>query len=134
MVKKIVLDTNVIISAFGWKGSPHKIFQGCVEGNFQLYLSPPLLLEISKVLYYKKLNFEQNDVDEFMSIIIEAANFIDPNLTINLVADDPSDNRIIECALAAECDYIITGDKHLLKINNFYDISIISPEKFLKLI
>tara|TARA_Y100000031_G_scaffold112372_1_gene124079 strand:+ start:291 stop:602 length:312 start_codon:yes stop_codon:yes gene_type:complete len=83
VVKKIVLDTNVIISAFGWKGSPHKIFQGCVEGNFQLYLSPPILLEISKVLSYKKLTFEQNEIDEFMSIIIETANFIDPNLTIN---------------------------------------------------
>lgn len=69
-----------------------------------------------------------------MSIIIEISMIIDPKLTINLVTDDPSDNRILECVLAAECDYIITGDKHLLKIKHFYGVSIVTPDGFLKMI
>ena len=134
MVKKIVLDTNVIVSAFGWKGSSHRIFQSCIDGDFQLFLSPPLLLEISKVLSYKKLNFNQEEIDEFMSIILETAEFIEPELTLDLVSDDPSDNRILECALVAGCEYIITGDRHLLKIKKINNIKIVSPDRFLKLI
>lgn len=134
MVTKIVLDTNIIISAFGWKGSPHKIFHLCNTGDFQLYLSPPLLSEISKVLTYKKFHFTHAEIDVFMSIILETASLVDPQFTVNYILDDPSDNRVLECALAAKCDYIITGDKHLLRIKNLDNIKIVSPVTFLKLV
>lgn len=134
MGTKIVLDTNVIVSAFGWKGSPHEIFQKCIKGHFQLYLSSPLLSEIKRVLSYHKFHFNQDEIDEFLSIIIEAAEIVEPEIIINLIPHDPSDNRVLECAITADCEYIISGDKHLLKIKEFETIKILSPDQFKKIL
>ena len=68
MVTKIVLDTNIIISALGWKGIPHKIFQKCIDGEFQICLSPAILAELEKVLSYKKLKFNQEEREEILSM------------------------------------------------------------------
>ncbi len=134
MGKKIVLDTNVMISAFGWQGAPHEIFKRCIIGHLNLFLSPPLLSEIKSVLAYPKFNFNPDETDEFFSIVIETAEIVEPEVTINLIPQDPSDNRVLECAVAADCEAIITGDKHLLKIKAFGDIKILSPDNFLKLL
>ena len=111
-------------------GTPHEIFQKCIEGHFELYLSPPLLSEIRKVLTYHKFDFSRDEIDEFLSILIEAANIVEPETAVNLISPDPSDNRVLECAIAANCEYIISGDKHLLKIRDFENIEILSPEEF----
>jgi uncharacterized protein len=133
MGTKIVLDTNVIVSAFGWKGSPHEIFQKCMRGHFQLYLSSPLLSEIKRVLSYHKFHFNQDEIDEFLSIIIEVAEIVEPEIIINFIPHDPSDNRVLECAITADCEYIISGDKHLLEIEEFESIKILSPDQFKKI-
>jgi len=134
MGKKIVLDTNVIISAFGWQGAPHEIFKKCISGHFNLFLSPPLLSEITRVLAYPKFNFNQDEIDEFLSIIIETAEIVEPELLINLISQDASDNRVLECAITADCEFIISGDNHLLEIKEFSNIRILSPDEFLKLL
>jgi len=133
MGTKIVLDTNVIVSAFGWKGVPHEIFQKCIESHFQLFISPPLLSEIKRVLSYHKFHFNQDEIDEFLSIIIEVAEIVEPEIIINLILHDPSDNRVLECAITADCEYIISGDRHLLKIKEFETIKILSPDQFKKI-
>jgi len=132
MGKRIVLDTNVIISAFGWKGIPHQIIRKCIEGHFELYLSPELISEIKRVLAYPKFNFTRDETDEFLSILLEAANIVEPGIAINSVSPDPSDNRLLECAITADCEYIISGDKHLLELKEFENIKILSPEEFRK--
>ena len=133
MGTKIVLDTNVIVSAFGWKGVPHEIFQKCIESHFQLFISPPLLSEIKRVLSYHKFHFNQDEIDEFLSIIIEVAEIVEPEIIINLILHDPSDNRVLECAITADCEYIISGDRHLLIIKEFETIKILSPDQFKKI-
>jgi len=67
--KKIVLDTNVIVSAFGWRGAPHKIFKQCISGQLTFFFSPPLLSEIKLVLAYPKFNFNQDEIDEFLKLL-----------------------------------------------------------------
>jgi putative PIN family toxin of toxin-antitoxin system len=134
MGKKIVLDTNVIISAFGWQGAPHEIFKKCISGHLNLILSPPLLSELKRVLAYPKFNFNQDEIDEFLAIIIETVEIVEPELTINLIPQDSSDNRVLECAVTADCEFIISGDKHLLEIKEFGDIKILAPDNFLKLL
>ena len=85
------------------------------------------------MLSYKKFNFSPSEIEEFLSIIFETAVLVDPAFSLDIIQSDPSDNRIIECAIAAACDYIVTGDKHLLDIRTFKGISIITPENFIKL-
>ena len=132
MGTKIVLDTNVVVSAFGWTGAPNHIFQKCIEGHFELYLSLPLIDEIRRVISYPKFDFTRDEIDEFISIVIETAEIVEPKFTLNFITQDPSDNRVLECAATADCEYIITGDKHLLEIKEFEDIKILSPDEFIK--
>lgn len=134
MGKKIVLDTNVIVSAFGWRGAPHEIFKQCISGQLTFFLSPPLLSEIKRVLAYPKFNFNQDEIDEFISIVIETAEIVESRIVIDFISKDPSDNRLLECAVTADCNYIISGDKHLLELKEFGDIRILSPDEFLKLL
>jgi putative PIN family toxin of toxin-antitoxin system len=131
---KIVLDTNVFVSAFGWKGSPHRILLKCIDKTCLLYISPALVYELIKVLSYKKFNFSPSEIEEFLSIIFETAILVEPAFSLDVIHNDPSDNRILECAVAATCDYIVTGDRHLLEIRTFKGISIITPENFIKFI
>jgi len=116
---KIVLDTNVVVSALGWKGSPHRILLKCIDKTYLLFISPALVSELIRVLSYKN--------------IFETAVLVEPAFSLDIIQSDPSDNRILECAAAAACDYIVTGDKHLLDIRTFKGISIITPEDFIKL-
>jgi len=132
MVTKIVLDTNVLISAFGWKGSPFRVMQKCVEGVCRLYVSTAILQEMKKVLCYEKFNFSRSEIDGFISLVSETATFVEPGIVLDIIQNDPSDNRILECAVAANCDYIVSGDRHLLEIRQFENIRIVSPDNFLK--
>ena len=134
MGKKIVLDTNVIVSAFGWKGAPHEIFQKCIEGACLLHISPPLLNELRRVLNYPKFNFNQIEINEFIAIVIEVAEIVESEITIDLIPNDPSDNQVLECALAGDCEYIISGDNHLLEVREFGNIKVLSPDNFLILL
>jgi putative PIN family toxin of toxin-antitoxin system len=128
---KIVLDTNVIVSAFGWQGSPHHILLRCIAGDFRLHISPSLLQEATRVLAYPKLGFSQSQTDEFLSLVVELATIVEPDFTLDIIAAGPSDNRILECAAAAGCRYIVTGDRHLLKLATCQDIQILAPDVFL---
>ena len=134
MGTKIVLDTNVVVSAFGWTGAPNYIFRRCIEGHLDLYLSLPLINEIRRVLTYPKFHFTEDEIDESISIIIETAEIVEPKIVIDVVSQDPCDNRILECAITADCQYIISGDKHLLEIKEFEGIKILSPNEFIKIL
>jgi len=132
VVPKIVLDTNVLVAAFGWKGPPHEIFLKCIDGSLQLFISPALMLELNKVLGYGKFKFNEHELKEFLSLVIETANIVDPQTTLNIIKADPPDNRVLECALAAGASCIVTGDKHLLSLIKIEKIKILSPGAFIK--
>jgi uncharacterized protein len=130
---RIVLDTNVLVSALGWKGSPHVVFRRCVDGLYQLFISPVLIREAARVLSYPKLGITEFDRDEFLALVAEMAIIIEPEFTLDLVSADPSDNRILECALAGNCQYVVTGDKHLLELSSVAGIQVVTPDAFLAL-
>jgi putative PIN family toxin of toxin-antitoxin system len=130
MGAKIVLDTNVFVSAFGWRGAPNKIFQECTEGRHRLFTSPSILEELNRVLHYKKFNFSSEDIEAFLSIVLETASLVLPEVSLDIIVEDPSDNRILECAISARAEIIVSGDKHLLDLKIFQGVKIIKPEQF----
>ena len=134
MGTKVVLDTNVLVAALGWKGPPHKIFLHCIDGLLNLHTSPALISELEKVLSYNKFDFSNDEIKEFVSLVIETAHIVAPAITLSVVTVDPSDNRVLECARAASAGYIISGDKHLLNLHEFEEIKILTPDSFLKLL
>lgn len=133
MVKKrVVLDTNVLVSAFGWEGIPHKIFESAVEGELELIVSYDQLSELRRVLEYPKFGFTENQRQRFIMIVLEVATIAEPMEKIDIVKDDPDDNIILECAVAGNAHYIVTGDRHLLGLKEFRGIRILNPREFIE--
>jgi len=129
---KIVLDTNVFISALFWRGTPYQIFKRILEGAFLNFTSPQILEELKRRLL-DKFKLPPEKVKEFLEIIVFNSQIVSPKKKLNIVKKDPSDNKIIECALEAKASFIISGDEHLLEIKESQGIKIISPKEFLLL-
>lgn len=129
---KIVLDTNVYISALLFSGIPDEILEMAREKEIEIYASPIILLEIGQVLQ-KKFSFPRKTILNILKEIKRIAKIIQPKEKIDFIKADPADNRILECALAAKADYIVSGDKkHLRKLEKFQNIPIVLPVEFIK--
>lgn len=130
---KAVLDTNILVSSVFWMGNPHRIVELAIEGKIRACTSPEILAELEKVL--KRDFLEDHDfIDSQIALILEYAEVVMPVRRIQAVKDDPEDDKILECAVAAGAEYIVTGDPHLLDLGNFEGTKIVKPADFLKLI
>lgn len=134
--KKVVLDTNVLISSLlKPKSKAREIYRLALRREIELYTSAYLINELSRVLEYPKFGFEKLQKEVFTKNLRRVATIlVNSGLRIDLIKEDPPDNRFLECAAEAKVDYLISGDnKHLLPLKNFQGIRIISPSEFLKL-
>jgi len=127
---KVVLDTNVFISALFWKGAPYQIFKRILEGAILNFVSPQILAEIKERLL-DKFKLPPEKVKEFLEIIVFNSQLVYPKKKLNIVKKDPKDNKILECALEAKASFVISGDGHLLEIKKYKGIKIVSPKEFL---
>ena len=136
---KVVLDTNVIVSSFlSPTGTPAKIIDAWQKQKFDLLISENILKEYQKALNYKHIQtiskMAINDVEEIISDFRQFSQLVTPKEPINVIKRDPSDNKFLECAQEGNAHYIISGDIHLLEIENFEGIQILTPKAFLTLL
>src|SRR3989338_1345983 len=131
---RIVLDTNIIISAFGWSGNEYNILQKVMNKELLLVLSPEILDEYKRILLLHRLEFQEDEVEEFISALLEVAELIYPiyNKQSSIAIRDKDDIKFIICAIESKADYIITGDNDLLVIDKYNSIQIISSKNFLE--
>lgn len=130
---KVVLDTNVYISAILFGGNCEEILKLSSLGSFEIITSKAILEEIKSILQ-KKFGWSKTQASETISYIREIATEVEPDVSLLVVRDDPSDNKILECAVTANADYIVTGDKnHLLPLKQYKAVKILSPSEFLRL-
>lgn len=125
--KRIVVDTNVLISAFGWSGKPQILFQQIVDGKYELILSEKQFLEIERVLSYPKFHFSSDEKQRFLDILGNIAYLVETHNDLSVIKEDPSDNMLLEAAVENGVGFIITGDNHLLKLKEFREIKIVTP-------
>jgi len=116
---KATLDTNILISALGWKGNPKQVFEKIVNREVELIISEVQFNELSEVLDYPKFQFTEERKDRFKALILEVATFVKPVEKIDVIKDDPDDNIILECAVTGSVDYIVSGDPDLLDLKEF---------------
>ena len=130
--KKVIIDTNVLISALGWGGKAYEIVDLGFVGSFRWIISKPIFEELIRTLNYSKLDFiDKEEKEGFISAVSEAAEFLDVSRTLDKEFVDPKDVMFLECALEIGADYLITGNKHLLTLKSIGKTRIISPAKFL---
>lgn len=129
--KKIVLDTNILISALGWKGNPREILRKVLENELELVISQKQLLELKRVMNYPKFTFTEEQKTKFMIILLGVAKIVETHDSLDIIKEDPCDNMILETAIENNSEYIITGDSHMLKLKTFKQIKIITPAEFI---
>ena len=132
----IVLDTNVIVSALlSPLGSPAEIINRWEADEFDVVVSSQLLSELERVIKYpgiaKYIKLPQKTIDSFLRHFVTAAILVEPQFRLEVIDEDPADNRVLECAFAGNASYIVTGDKHLLKLKEYQGIIILPPSGFL---
>jgi putative PIN family toxin of toxin-antitoxin system len=130
---KVVFDTNVVASASFWRGTPFDCLAAWAQGRCEAVVSPALLAEYHETIEELRLDHPRREPVEWVDALTESAELIFPTERATGATPDPGDEMVLECALAAEADYIVSGDKkHLLALREFRGISIVSPAEFLR--
>jgi putative PIN family toxin of toxin-antitoxin system len=132
-VVTVTADTNVYVSGLVFGGVPLTFLEHARLGAFRLAVSPPLLTEIREVLR-GKFAWSEDEVTAALSQLDEYSLHVDPTETLDAVPGDTDDNRILECAVAAQAEYVVTGDNHLLRLDRFRDIRILKVADFMMLV
>ena len=128
---KVVLDTNVFVSSF-FGGNPREVIHLWEAGEISLCLSRPIIDEYVAVLRRLGLQ-DEKELGELLGLFAVGTQIVYTAKTpdLSVVADDPDDDKFIECAVALKADYIVSGDKALLELENYMGIGIVNPKQFL---
>jgi len=132
---RVVLDTNVLISALAFPGSkPDEILARARRREVDLYLSPAIVLELERILR-NKFHLGRQEVAQSLRALRRMAHLVHPTERIAVVTANDDDNRILECAVAARAEFLVTGDKaHLLPLGSYRGTRIIAPDQFLEIL
>lgn len=127
---RIVIDSNVWISALVFGGKPRQVLERCVQSGIQIALSEEIITEVRRNIRRKFAHF----LPDFESLLIALDGHIERvalgSITIS-VSRDPDDNHVIETAAISNADYIVSGDKDLLVLQRHETIRIVTPGEFM---
>ena len=133
---KVTVDTNVLISATFWYGDSYRVIELVENKKLYLVLSKDILKEYAWVLQYEEIQekIKKKNLEMKYTVlkIAQLANIVEPRKKFFVVEEDPDDNMIIECAIEGNVDFIISQDKHLLGLEEFKGIKIVTPNFFIK--
>ncbi|WP_347273873.1 putative toxin-antitoxin system toxin component, PIN family [Candidatus Kuenenia sp.] len=122
-MEKVVLDTNTLISALLWDGNEAKIVEKAEKKKIHLFISQEILEELEGVLkrekFIKRLESREYTVEKAVAKIALISTLIEPNIVIDVIKEDPEDNKVLECAVPAKAKYIISCDNHLLCLGTY---------------
>ena len=132
---RVTLDTNVLISATFWTGDSCTIARMIDSGQIECVLSPEIIKEYTEVSTRDELLDRtirrSTAIGNSSERLLTACQTVNPTQKLNLVKKDPSDNKILECALEGKAQFIITNDRHLLELKEVRGIRILTPAEFL---
>jgi len=136
-ILKAVLDTSVMVSvAFAKEGLAKELRDLIAEETFTLVTSKEIMAELYRVLHYpcirKQFHPSEEDIDEFIGLILEKAVLTPGSYTLHRIKDDPSDDMFLACALEGGADYIVSRDPHLRNLKQFQSIKIIDVKGFME--
>ena len=161
---KIVLDTNVLVSAFIAYGNEYELLKQGKLGRIKIIISPEIFEEFKEVIRRPKFGFSDEQIESFVKQVSDIIEMIFPSVKFEVVKDDPDDiensgnyilfcpefskgqfgegsdtinrivhNKILDAAVEAKADYIVSGDLHLLKLKEFKGIGIITASQFFEI-
>ena len=135
---RFVADTNIILSSLYWGGIPRKVIDLAKVGSIQLCTSQALLTELSGVIRRRKFGARMNELglsaDQILQEFLKVALVIETESVEPVVKADPDDDAVIACAVYGECQYIVSGDAHLLSLVSYKGIAIVTAAQMLDIL
>ncbi len=129
---KVVFDTNIIGSAALYEKSlPALLLSLGLEDKVRFFVSPALLNEYEAVLKRPRFKLDHREIIELIGEINRKASIVTPAKRLNILKTDEPDKRILECAIKARADFIITGNKRHFPFEEFKGIKIVTPREFI---
>ncbi len=129
---RIVLGTNVLISAVLFGGPPRRVLERVISGAADCTLSVSILDELREVLLRPKFGFSPQQSLQLLEELHAVCDVIDPVTRVAAIEADPDDNRVLECAVESRAQFVVSGDAHLLDLAAFRGIRILSPADYLR--
>ncbi len=129
----VTADTNVYVSGLEFGGVPLAFLDHARAGAFRLAVSEPLLAELREVLRLK-FAWSEEAVTAALLQLDDCSVHVHPAETLDVIQDDPDDNRILECAIAAQAGFIVSGDNHLLRLGRYRSVRILKVADFMALL
>ncbi|MBN2064517.1 MAG: putative toxin-antitoxin system toxin component, PIN family [Sedimentisphaerales bacterium] len=128
---RAVIDTNVFVSGIFFSGPPAKILSAWHEGYIKLSVTEEIIEEYRRVLEELVVKLGAVNIGSILEAVLIEAELV-PSLSLKKpVCEDPDDDKFLACAISSQSKYIISGDKHLLKIGQFFNVKIVTPRYFL---
>ena len=133
---RLVLDTNVVASGLLWAGGPPaKLIAAAQAGEVELTTSKTLLAELARILARKKfaraVTTSTLSIDDLVLGYAELTTIVTPAI-ITATSPDPDDDHVLACAIAAQADFIVSGDPDLLNLKQFHGMQIVTPAAAVK--
>lgn len=129
---RIVCDTNVILSGVLFGGHCRTILRLVSEGRLEGFASTALLAELERVLLRPKFGLTVREVEAIIDLVRQTFILVLPTELVAVVTDDPDDDAVLEAAIAADAEVVVSGDKHLLDLAAFREIRILTPASLIK--
>lgn len=128
---RAVLDTNIWVASIHWWGKPYQIRKYAEQGIFTSVLSLAILTE---VMYVLRTHFRLSDEEayEWYCRLGESAEIVFPVHPLNVVVDDPDDNKFVECAVEGHAAYLVSRDNDLLRLGQYEKLQIVDDAEFLE--
>lgn len=126
---KFTVDTNFLVSATQWDYSvSYKLLQKLIRNNAEIFTTQEILNEFSEVLKRDFL-YNELEIQNLLEKVIQFLTLVIPSKKVDIVKEDIDDNKVIECAIESNSEFILSYDRHLLKIREYQGIKIIKPEE-----
>lgn len=130
---RVVLDTNVLISALLFTGVASGLVPLWQKGAITVLLSREILDEYLRVLAYQKFQLSEAEIKAAIEEeLLPFVQVIKPGLRVRVLKRNPSDNKFLECAVAGKADVLISGDKELLALGHYRSVRIQTSSRFLE--
>ena len=129
---KIVCDTNVLVSGILFGGNARQILLLASRGKLTNFISDDILHEAQDVLLRPKFKLSPQQANAIIALFRDTFELVYPTQQHKVVQSDPDDDRILEVAVEAQAEIIVSGDKHLLSLGLWRGIRILSPAEFVK--
>ena len=134
MKLRAVMDTNVLVSGVLWRGVPFELLRWAEKNSLVIYTSLEILAEVHRVLHYPKfqqyIDNQQTSPGELFAKIASLCTIIQVDQVVKGVCSDADDEKFLSCALAANVEVLVSGDRHLLNLVQYQSVRILTAREF----